>query len=1111
VSSCSDDKTPDCGCEATPLDTNTEDVFDFDLIDPNSDIGATASDGADGANANDDAGGVDGEDASTASDGSSGSTSTDGDIIDLKGQLGDPCSANNDCESGWCVEGQVGFICTQSCVESCPDGYSCKGASVGGQDIQFLCVPTVQKVCTDCVEDTNCNGGACLSFDGSQYCAAPCETDDSCPAGFSCTNAPNGEKEGNFCIPSSGSCSCTIANTGEQQTCQKENELGTCFGVETCDPDIGWVGCTATEPTSEICDGQDNDCDGLVDEELATGVPCQITVEGIGTCQGTEVCFGPQGVICQGASPEAEVCDFKDNDCDGETDEDFKIGGQYASFDHCGTCFASCQNAIANAAETSCAVPGGVPQCVVDECLPGYTQVGVLQCVSQLQVNCAPCITDDDCNAPDAACLNLDDGNFCATSCGAESACPLGYTCNSTDYDAPYCVPESGSCTCDGTNTSLSQACAVTYEPPDTEQPSYTCEGLRNCTVSGWSECNLPVELCDGADNNCDGEVDETFKNGDGKYWQVENCGGCNISCLALVFPNAVPICDASGAFPQCAYECASAWVDVNGDPSDGCECLPEIGPDFPGDGLDTNCDGIDGEADNAIFVAKNGSDQNPGTFEAPVLTITEALDRAIAFDKRDIYVATGVYSESIILSNGIRIIGGYRSDFLARDPLLFETAMIGIEPTEQLPATVSAVDVGGPSEDLTVFDGFTIFGANAANIPGGNSYGIYMLNCGDQLVISNNRVFGGAGGFGQSGLPGQDGLDGGSGQPGVGASDLNKFTSNGNRFCTNNDWVSGGSGGQVTCGDNITVTGGAGGTAACPDFSTVPPNAMTGGQGSGPSGAGGVGGWASTINTDDDCGFCGATANAAVGGLGLTGLTGNEGTSGAGCSNAGGIVNGQWQGGAGAPGGVGAHGGGGGGGGAGGGVEVTGKQCIGEGVQVDIAGSDLGGSGGGGGSGGCAGTGGTGGTAGGGSFGIFVVYSAPAETLPVVLNNVMRGGAGGPGGSGGPGGAGGNGGIGAAGGNSGEGDLTTFCANPGGPGGAGGAGGHGAGGGGGCGGASYGLYVFKAGGGQSLNQFTTTNTFLPGGAGGIGGPGGSSPGQSGASGSEGTAAATNF
>lgn len=47
-------------------------------------------------------------------------------------------------------------------------------------------------------------------------------------------------------------------------------------------------------PSVEICDGKDNDCDGKVDEDL------------VGCC----------------TMPTPEICDGKDNDCDGQVDED---------------------------------------------------------------------------------------------------------------------------------------------------------------------------------------------------------------------------------------------------------------------------------------------------------------------------------------------------------------------------------------------------------------------------------------------------------------------------------------------------------------------------------------------------------------------------------------------------------------------------------------------------------------------------------------------------------------------------------------------------------------------------------------------------------------------
>jgi hypothetical protein len=657
----------------------------------------------------------------------------------------------------------------------------------------------------------------------------------------------------------------------------------------------------------------------------------------------------------------------------------------------------------------------------------------------------------------------------------------------------------------------------VSFTPPGPESPTTTCRGLERCTAGGWGECELPTEQCDGIDNDCDGGVDEPFKVG-GRYASVEHCGACWVSCLALTRPNARAVCvDEATAAPRCGYACLGAAVDVNGLGDDGCECLPIEGPDLAGDSLDTDCDGVDGEAERALFVSREGRDDFTGTRDAPLATIQLALDRAAQLGLRDVYVATGVYSEAIVLRDGVGLFGGYSPEFGERDPLLFETALFGGSPTTERPATVMAVGTGregalGP----TILDGFTIFGTHAGNAIEESSYAVLLSEAGPFTRVSNNRIFAGPGGRGQSGARGNHGLAGVDGEPGLDAVNTSG--------CPPATPLVGGAGGTRICGAT-EVSGGAGGLSDCPVFDAEPSLASAGAKGRGTAaGEGGPGGWdllvcagsGASCGVNASCLTCFLPPGRTSASAGQPGPHGVHGQGGLASANPFGVVvGGRWRGLVGQAGGAGLPGAGGGGGGAGGGVEVSGNKCVGTGVGDD----DLGGSGGGGGSGGCGGRGGQGGTAGGGSFGIFVVGVVGASglvgaELPLIVGNTIHGGRGGDGGPGGPGGVGGVGGQGAAGGQPGEisGADAKRCAMGGASGGRGGDGGHGGGGAGGAGGAAFG--IFYAGPPSTTPaSWREHNTFGVAPMGGAGGPGGVSlePARNGANGPTGASGDLNL
>ena len=107
-------------------------------------------------------------------------------------------------------------------------------------------------------------------------------------------------------------------------------------GIWVCDGTKLGVLCDANEgtPVDETCDGKDNDCDGSTDEELGT------TTCGLGICEHTIAnCVNGQVQTCDSLEgQQTEMCDSLDNDCNGETDELWTVGD--ACSDGLGVCKA---------------------------------------------------------------------------------------------------------------------------------------------------------------------------------------------------------------------------------------------------------------------------------------------------------------------------------------------------------------------------------------------------------------------------------------------------------------------------------------------------------------------------------------------------------------------------------------------------------------------------------------------------------------------------------------------------------------------------------------------------------------------------------------------------
>jgi hypothetical protein len=217
----------------------------------------------------------------------------------------------------------------QPCTETCPDGV-CQGQCTPGTrqcagDGTFLCIPGIGPSLETCDGiDNDCDG----------------VIDD----GFDLQTDPK----------NCGSCgtSCDVPNGNS--ICQD----GACVFLE-CKPgfadlDSNIPGCEYACPTPvpgvEVCDGIDNDCNGLVDDTQIFP-PDGFCNSKPGTpCEGTQPeCKGALGWVCP-YGPGVEVnedgtlrgietlCDGKDGNCDGQLDETFALVGQPCDDGKIGAC-----------------------------------------------------------------------------------------------------------------------------------------------------------------------------------------------------------------------------------------------------------------------------------------------------------------------------------------------------------------------------------------------------------------------------------------------------------------------------------------------------------------------------------------------------------------------------------------------------------------------------------------------------------------------------------------------------------------------------------------------------------------------------------------------------
>ncbi len=808
-----------------------------------------------------------------------------------------------------------------------------------------------------------------------------------------------------------------------------------------------WEAGPGPMPVPEICNGLDDDLDGLV---AVTAL---------------------DGGAREGGCLDGGLCDG-----DLRVDEDFRDSlGRYVHPAHCGGCGRACNPArVARSLEVSCGLVDETPKCIATRCEEGFTPSHTGQCVALFEHLCLACADDGDCGDFDGAgCVLAAGERRCAIDCAL--GCPDGYAC--TDG---VCVPSGGSCSCDP-GDAFALACAL-FDPDGNR-----CAGSAVCADGVLSECSVMAEVCDEIDNDCNGEIDDGFRDARGAYsLDVHHCGECGVDCTMSAVPEGDLVCGGDPFAPSCVLHCPDAddgvmpgdRIDADRDIATGCECTVSAMSDAPGpvrtsgDMLDVNCDGADGIVVESFYVAHDGNDSWPGSPTRPLRTIDVALSRAAASlttaaPRPHVFVAVGVYTETLHVPDGVQLHGGYRRDFLSLDPDGFRVEVRA--PTDTTAPGGAALEIRGAGSTSTIVEWIALRGVDAAS-PGEAAFGAYVLDPGPNLALRDLTVRAGVPGSGMAGTNGAAGVSAMT-VPSVGERPRAAAEDAMHRCLTGDprNTVRGGSGGRNACG-GVDVAGGDGGSPRCPMMSAFQPSGAPGrAAGAAEGGAGGSGGQDSAGPITRDRGTCPSAVCCGLADFsvptnfmgpqpGRPGSAGTNGTAGNECREPfGRFEEDRWIGADTTAGTPGRAGSGGGGGGAGGGASMDWYAGVCEFPD------GLGGGGGGGGAGGCGGVAGLGGTSGAPSVAILVRYSRGEAAIPTIRGVTIVPSDGGRGGDGGAGGDGGRGANGAFGGTLERSERSTPTLSgpfPGARGGQGGNGGAGGGGGGGCGGASVGVWM---------------------------------------------------
>ncbi|HEX2879556.1 MAG TPA: hypothetical protein VHO25_08460, partial [Polyangiaceae bacterium] len=341
-------------------------------------------------------------------------------VFALDFDVGDACSVNAQCSTGFCNDG---VCCATDCGSATDDCQAC--SVVAGSSSNGSC-------------ETLDAATVCRSADGDCDVAEECDGESTeCPEdGFDQTEST--------CRPADGDCDVAETCAGDSADCPADgfdqtgstcrNADGDCDVAETCAGDSADCPADGFDLTASICRNANGDCDVA---ETCTGTSADCPIDGFdqtastcrsadGDCDVAETCAGDSADCpADGFDQTASTCRPADGDCDvAETCAGDSADCPADGFDQTASI---CRNADGDCdvAET-CA--GDSADCPAD----GFDQTGS---------TCRP--ADGDCDVAETC---EGDSADCPTNDFIAGNSPCGDTETDTTCDAPDTCDGAGNC-----------------------------------------------------------------------------------------------------------------------------------------------------------------------------------------------------------------------------------------------------------------------------------------------------------------------------------------------------------------------------------------------------------------------------------------------------------------------------------------------------------------------------------------------------------------------------------------------------------------------------------------------------------------------------------------